>query len=458
MSDTEARIAQWRAALARSAAVTDADADELEEHLRDRMAELERSGLDAEEAFLIAVKRLGATDAVTAEFAREHGDRLWKQLVPRAAVAPGDRPLVEMLLFAALAVVVIQVARLLAERSIPVADWFTINLAFFVLPVLGAYFVRVRRIPWRRWLPLAGVAAAFAVVVNLYPFPPRENEAGLVVMGSSIGAAQTMFLVAGHLFVVLWFVVLAAYSGGDPWPASRRMDAVRFTGEWFLYYVLIALGGGVVLLLTTLVLSPVAPDVIPEVVAWVLPSGAAAATVVAAWLVESKKSIVENLAPVLTAVFTPLFGAGLVVAVVVYLAAGFRIEFDRDLLTGFDVLLLVVVALVLYGLSARDPLKPTGAMDVIRLVAVIAAVVLDLLVLGSMLARIQEFGFTPNRVVALGFNVLLVVDLVVTAVLALRPGAGRYARMAAWATGFLAVIAAWAAFVVVGLPPIFGFA
>ena len=41
-------------------------------------------------------------------------------------------------------------------------------------------------------------------------------------------------------------------------------------------------------------------------------TGAAAATVVAAWLVEAKKSIVEHLAPVLTAIFTPLFGAGLV--------------------------------------------------------------------------------------------------------------------------------------------------
>lgn len=458
MSDVEARIAQWRAALARSAAVTTTDADELEGHLRDRMADLERSGLDQDEAFLIAVKRLGATDAVTAEFAREHGDRLWKQLVPRVAVTTGERPFLEMLLFATLSVVVIQVARNLAEQSLPAADWFTRNLALFVLPVLGAYFVRVRRIPPARWLPLAAVVVALAVLVNLYPFPPARGS-GIVIFGQIAGdPPQTMFLVAGHLFLVLWFVVLAAYAGGNPWPETKRMDAVRFAGEWAIYYVLIALGGGVVLLLTTLVLSPVAPEAIDEVVAWVLPSGAVAATIVAAWLVESKKSIVENLAPVLTAVFTPLFGAGLVVAVVTYAAVGFRIEFDRELLTGFDVLLFVVVALVLYGLSARDPQRPTAAMDVIRLVAVVAAVVLDLLVLGSMLQRIGEFGFTPNRVVALGFNLLLVIDLVVTAVLALRPGPRRYARMAAWQTGFLAAFAVWAAFVVVALPPIFGFA
>ena len=454
MNDVEARVAQWRAALGRSAAVTEADADELEEHLRDRMADLERSGLDADEAFLIAVKRLGATDAVTAEFAREHGDRLWKQLVLPPALGARDRSFVEMIAFAAVAVVVVQVARLLAEQS-PNAEWFTRNLAFFVLPVLGAYFVRLRRIPLRAALPLAAVVVVFAVLVNLYPFG-SGGESDVLVFGGS--PPQTMLLAAGHLFAVLWFVVLAAYAGGDPWPATRRMDAVRFTGEWAIYYVLIALGGGVLLGLTGLVLSPVAPDAIDDVLIWVVPSGAVAATVVAAWLVESKKSIVENLAPVLTAVFTPLFGAGLVVAVVTYLAVGLRVEFDRDLLIGFDVLLLVVVALVLYGLSARDPRRPTGAMDVIRLIAVLAAVLLDLLVLVSMLQRIGELGFTPNRVVALGFNVLLVVDLAVTAVLAFLPGATRYGRMAAWQTGFLAAFAAWAAFVVLVLPPISGFA
>lgn len=455
VSDVEARVAQWRAALARSAAVTETDADELEEHLRDRMADLERAGLEPDEAFLIAVKRLGATDAVTAEFAREHGDRLWKQLVLPPALGGRDRSLLEMIAFAGVAVVVIQAARLLAEQSGPSADWFTRNLALFVLPVLAAYFVRLRRIPVRSVLPLALVTAVFALVVNLYPFR-SGGETDVLVFGGQ--PPQTLLLAAGHLFLVLWVVVLAAYAGGDPWPTSRRMDAVRFTGEWAIYYVLIALGGGVVLLLTTLVLTPVAPDAIDDVIAWVLPSGAVAAAIVAAWLVESKKSIVENLAPVLTAVFTPLFGAGLVVAVVTYLAAGFRIEFDRDLLTGFDVLLVVVVALVLYGLSARDQQRPTEAMDVIRLVVVVAAVVLDLLVLGSMLQRIGEVGFSPNRVVALGLNVLLVVDLTVTAVLAFARGPARYARMAAWQTGFLAVFAAWAAFVVVGLPPIFGFA
>lgn len=455
-AEIDARVAEWRRALSRSATVTDADADELESHLRDQIEELSRRGLDEEEAFLVAVRRLGATDAITAEFAREHGDRLWKQLVPPTATTLRGHPLLEMILFTLGAAALTQVGRLIAEQTVP-ADWFARNVAFFLLPVLAAYLVRVRRMTLRAAGILVAITAVFAIVVNLYPFPVSQDSE--IVMLGSAATSQTSALVAGHLFVVLWFVVLAAYLGGERWSPSRGMDAVRFTGEWFIYYVLIALGGGVLLGLTIAILSPIAPDAIPQVISWVLPSGAAGATVVAAWLVESKKSIIENLAPVLTAIFTPLFAAGLVVAVVVYAAAGIGRPFDRDLLVVFDVLLLVVVGLVLYGLSARDPQRPTGVMDVIRLVAVIAAVALDLLVLGSLVSRIGEYGLTPNRVVALGLNVLLVANLAVTAVLGFRrPGHVAAGSMARWQVGFVPVFGLWAAFVVLVLPPLFGFA
>lgn len=452
MAALDASIAEWRAAVTRSRAVTPGDADELESHLRDQMADLRDAGLADDEAFLIAVKRLGATDRLTAEYAREHGDRLWKQLAPASASPEsGRRPFVEMLVFAAIAAVVIQIARVAAQlpdgdgtlSPYVQAPWFMRDLGLFVLPVLAAYFVRVRRISLRTGFVLTAIVAVLAVAINLFPFAlPSQTEP----------------LAALHLVVVLWFIVLAAYLGGDARSSSRRMDAIRFSGEFAIYYVLIALGGGVLVALTGLVLTPIAPDAIDDVLLWVVPSGAAAATVVAAWLVEAKKGVIENLAPVLTAIFTPLFAALLVVAAVGYVVAGIGRDFDRELLTGFDALLLVVVALVLYGLSAREPAKPAGAMDVLRLIAVVAAVVLDALVLASMLARVGDFGLTPNRVAALGLNVLLIVDLAVTAVLGLLPARNRLARVERWLVGFVPVFGVWAAAMVLVLPPVFGFA
>ena len=80
-SPLEEQIAQWRAYLRRRRAIHGPDVEELEGHLRDQLAALTEAGLAEDEAFLVAVKRMGSLDALSREFAREHSERLWKQLV-----------------------------------------------------------------------------------------------------------------------------------------------------------------------------------------------------------------------------------------------------------------------------------------------------------------------------------------------------------------------------------------
>jgi hypothetical protein len=237
------------------------------------------------------------------------------------------------------------------------------------------------------------------------------------------------------------------------------MDFVRFTGEWFIYYVLIALGGGVLLTLTALILEPTGVADPERIIDWVLPLGAAGAVIVAAWLVESKQRVVENMAPVLTMLFTPLFAVMLAGAAVVYAVTGLGGAFDRELLGVFDALLVVVLGLVLYALSARDPSTPPGWMDRIQLIAVVGALVLDLMVLGAMIARIFQLGFTPNRTAALGLNLLLLMSLAGTAWLSARflAGRGTFHRLERWQTAYLPVFGLWAAAVVIILPPVFAF-
>jgi len=114
MDSVESQIAAWRAHVADAPGVNGHDIDELEDHLRHQIAELNAAGLTADEGFLIAVKRLGDIDGLSREFAREHSGRLWKQLL----VGGDDEPArsssgwFETLAFAVAAAVVIQVVRL----------------------------------------------------------------------------------------------------------------------------------------------------------------------------------------------------------------------------------------------------------------------------------------------------------------------------------------------------------
>ncbi len=445
METVESQIAEWRAYVTGSPGLGGHDVDELEDHLRQQIAELNGVGLAGDEAFLVAVKRMGELDDLSREFARENSGRLWKQLFlgrdDERTVASGAW--LEPLAFAVAAAVTIQIARLAAHAPGDQPTWLLRNAGLFVLPFLAAYFARRRQLDARGWALAAAPFAAAALVVNLYPY--------------GVDSA-TEALVALHLPLVLWFAVAFPYMDGTLRSHERRMDFVRFTGEWFIYYVLIALGGGVLMALTSVILDPTGVDV-DRVAAWVLPSGAAGAVIVAAWLVESKQRVVENMAPVLTMLFTPLFAVMLAAAAVVYAVTRPGGAFDRELLGSFDALLLVVVALVLYGMSARDPSTSPEWMDAIQLVAVVCALVLDLMVLGAMIARIGDLGFTPNRTAALGLNLVLLVNLAGAAWLSSRFLTRRSTlhRLERWQTSYLPVLAVWAAAVVVILPPLFGF-
>ena len=445
MESVESRIAEWRAYVAGAPGVNGHDVDELEDHLRHQIADLNAAGLTADEGFLIAVKRLGDVDGLSREFAREHSGRLWKQLLlgGEDEAARSSTGWVETLVFAVAAAVVVQVARLAADAPDEEPTWLARNASLFVLPFLAGYFAHRRQLDARGWALTAAPFALAALVVNLYPYDVDSS---------------TEMLVALHLPVVLWFAVGYPYMGGTLRSHERRMDFVRFTGEWFIYYVLIALGGGVLMGLTAAILEPTGVDV-DRIAAWVLPSGAAGAVIVAAWLVESKQRVVENMAPVLTMLFTPLFAVMLAGAAVVYAATGLGDAFDRDLVGVFDALLVVVLALVLYGMSARDPSTLPNWMDRIQLVAVVSALVLDVMVLGTMIARIGDLGFTPNRTAALGLNLVLLVNLAGAGWLSARflTRRSKLHRLERWQTTYLPVFALWAAAVVVVLPPLFGF-
>ena len=441
----ESQITEWRAYVSNAAAVNGRDVDELEDHLRHQIAELNSAGLADDEAFLVAVKRMGSLDAISREFAREHSGRLWKQLMLTGEDEPTRMAggFVEPLLFAVAAAVAIQVARLAAGFPDQEPRWFARNVALFVLPFLAAYFVRRRQLGIRQAALTALPFVLGALVINVYPWDPDSDTEALAAL---------------HLAVLLWFVVAFPYMGGTLRSHERRMDFVRFTGEWFIYYVLIALGGGVLMALTAGILQPTGVDA-DRVAQWVMPSGAAGAVVVAAWLVESKQRVIENMAPVLSMLFTPLFAVMLACAAVVYAVTGLGDAFDRELVSVFDALLLVVLGLVLYGLSAREPSTSPSSMDAVQLIAVGFALLLDVLVLGAMIARIGDLGFTPNRTAALGLNLVLLVNLAGAAFLSARFLGRRSTlhRLERWQTAYLPVFALWAAAVVVVLPPLFGF-
>ncbi len=444
----EHRIADWRATLLRSRSARTVDADELEARLRGQLDELRAAGLDEDEAFLLATRRLGETEPA----ARAGAEKAWR----RAATAmPSDRPgetgyrdaavAFALAVAAAVAVKLPEAFGLRLDGPDAEVAFYLHNLPLFVLFFLAAFFA------WKRDLPgadIARLALPFILglaIMNVYPFVP---------------GGHTEALAALHLPFALWFAIGFAHCGARWRDHDRRMDFVRFSGEWFILYVLIALGGGVLVAVTMLIFESIGLDAETLVGTWVLPCGAAGAVIIAAWLAEWRQGVAGNLAPMLTVLFTPLFTLLLLAFLGTAVLTGGGIGVERDVLIGFDLLLVLVVALLLFANSTRDPGREPGAFDVLQLVLAACALLADALALAAILARISEFGFSPNRLAALGLNLVLVANLGRAALLHARflAGRGGFDAVLRWQTACLPAYAAWAAVVVVAFPPLFRFA
>jgi len=147
MNTLEEQIAHWREYVRRHRTIGSRDVAELEDHLRDQVGELTGAGLAGDEAFLIAVKRMGSLDSLSLEFAREHSDRLWKQLVMPAEGEHAGASRFELfvvVILALVAAIAIKTPPLFGHDFDNHEGFYGRNLGLFVLPVLTVYFA------WKR--------------------------------------------------------------------------------------------------------------------------------------------------------------------------------------------------------------------------------------------------------------------------------------------------------------------
>ena len=217
----EEQIAQWRAYVRRRQALHGPDVEELEGHLRDQLVALTEAGLAGDEAFLVAVKRMGSLDALSREFARAHSERLWKQLVMAPdAGEPANTSHAETFVVLSLAVAAASAIKVPAMFGLRLGGgdepFYARNASLFVLPLLTVYFVWKRGSDVVSGLRLALPFAAAAVFANVYPFRT---------------GGDTEVLTALHLPIALWMAVGFAYVRIRWFEDGGRMDFVRFSGE-----------------------------------------------------------------------------------------------------------------------------------------------------------------------------------------------------------------------------------
>lgn len=321
--------------------------------------------------------------------------------------------------------------------------YYVKSAIFFFLPFIAIYFLVLKATPIKYSL---GLVAAF-IVAFFYAHSLPESDFN-----------QAAVLAIIHMPLVVWSLTYLGFLGPDFKHYARRQAFVALNGEVLIYTGILYIGGVLLLALMAMLFGALSLEEAYKYITWVAMGGLVAGPIVATHLANQRMAMGKLIAPVLAAIFSPMVLITLLIFVGFSFNATKNIYTDRDALLTFNIVLLVVLALITFTLMDKDDAANSKRFTNIVNILLCACVLgMDIAALGAILIRLGSYGFTPNRIAVLGANVLVFVNLALVFYHYLQfiRGKADFQKVQQWVVNYIPVYAIWVAFVTFLFPLIF---
>jgi hypothetical protein len=269
--------------------------------------------------------------------------------------------------------------------------------------------------------------------------------------------SDTLILACIHLPFFLWFTGGLAFLAPTYRNLQKRSEFLKLNGEIVMYTLLILFFGMILTGITYALFSIIDVNIMEWYFEWVVVFGTIASPIVAAALVLNKGKKYINFAPLLSKIFAPLF----MITILVFLGVicfKFKNPFlERDFLFIVNLLLMVVVAITTFVIIDRDQKHKPNVLDYNTIILLFSSLMIEAIALYSIFTRMITDGFTPNRVVLIGLNLIILVQLS-GMILCYMKWLCKKAELALtidWITKYIPVYFYWSAFIVFIFPWLF---
>ena len=318
------------------------------------------------------------------------------------------------------------------------------NISFIVFPLLSAYFIWKQKLAFKQYLfPLLAFIIA-AVYINLLP----TNKESSSIMLAFI-----------HLPIFLWTIFGYSFLGVNIKSSQSRIGFLRYNGD------LVVISG--ILLLSTVLFSAITVNLFDliginieifyfqNIMIW----GIAAIPIVATYLIQTNAQLINKVSPIIAKIFTPLVFINLFI----YLSAMVYTKKypyqDRNVLLLFNVLLMGVMALILFSIAEAGKATKNKFSLIVLFGLSALTLIVNAIALSAIVYRINEFGFSANRIAVLGGNLLIFINLVLVSYKLFLTSFknGTIEEIEESIAGYLPVYAIWTGLITFLVPLLFQF-
>jgi len=218
--------------------------------------------------------------------------------------------------------------------------------------------------------------------------------------------SQSVLLAYLHLILMLWCLYGVVYIDFDISDKIKRISYIRYNGELAVLAAVIVIAGGILTAVTLGLFSAIEVNIERFYIDYIVISGLVCVPIVATFIIRKYPYVANKIAPIIANIFSPLVLITLIVYLISILVIGKDPYNDRDFLIIFNLMLLGVMAIVVFSISGTSINKKQRFNEMVLLALTIITLVIDLIALSAILYRVGEYGFTPNRTIVLGSNLL----------------------------------------------------
>ena len=342
------------------------------------------------------------------------------------------------ILAAIVAVVAILPNFIIVEQDV----FYAKNIGFIVFPALMVYFVWKQQQPTKRLIAPLIISLISIVYINLLP-----------VLANSDSVSQAFF----HMPLFLWVIFGYIFIGGDLSSTGKKINFLRFNGDLLVLCGLMLIAGGIFTAITINLFEVLKVNIENIFLNYIMAAALSIVPLFASFLIQNNNHLVNKISPVIARIFTPLVTITLFIYLVTIFLKGTYPTANRDYLLLFNVLLIAVMALILFSLSEITKHTQQKSNQVILWVLSVLAIVVNGIALWAILFRINDFGFTPNRLAVLGGDILILVNLLIVSFNLYKIVKGQIdvEKVESSMALFLPLYFVWSAFVVFGFPILF---
>lgn len=330
------------------------------------------------------------------------------------------------------------------------------NIGFIAFPFTMGYFIWKNRPDNKILLILSAILLAGIVYINLIP---SGKEVTISDPSRYKPYSDSFLLVCIHLPLLLWSALGLAYTGNAYRQNEARVSFLKFNADIAIVGNVVSLAFGLLTAITIGLFSAININIGEFYLEWIIVAAMASSPIVCAYIVQANPKLVNRITPIIARIFSPLVLITLLVYIPAIFISGKDPFHDRDFLLVFNLLLMGVMAIIFFAVSATEKDKTNGFANWVLVGLCLTTIMVNSIALAAISYRIVEWGFTPNRTAVLGGNILILINLIMASikVIGVMRAKANQEDVQHAITRYLPVYTAWTIIVVFLFPLIFHF-